>query len=78
MKPRQAPWETRSRALALYAWNAEVSAALLAPLHICEVVMRNAAAEAWRRCMALAGHGKPHSFLVCPTLPETSTALAVI
>lgn len=34
------------RALALYAWNAEVSAALLAPLHICEVVMRNAAAEA--------------------------------
>ena len=35
-----------SRALALYAWNAEVSAALLAPLHICEVVIRNAAADA--------------------------------
>jgi hypothetical protein len=34
------------RALALYAWNAEVSAALLAPLHICEVVIRNAAADA--------------------------------
>jgi hypothetical protein len=34
------------RALALYAWNARVSAALLAPLHICEVVVRNAASEA--------------------------------
>jgi len=33
-------------ALALYAWNAQVSAAFLAPLHICEVVIRNAAAEA--------------------------------
>jgi hypothetical protein len=33
-------------ALALYAWNAKVSAALLAPLHICEVVTRNAAADA--------------------------------
>lgn len=35
-----------SRALALYAWNAQVSAALLAPLHICEVVIRNAVADA--------------------------------
>ena len=34
------------RALALYAWNARVSSALLAPLHICEVVIRNAASEA--------------------------------
>jgi len=34
------------KALALYAWNARVSAALLAPLHICEVVIRNAASEA--------------------------------
>jgi hypothetical protein len=33
-------------ALALYSWNARVSAALVAPLHICEVVIRNAAAEA--------------------------------
>jgi hypothetical protein len=33
-------------ALALYAWNAQVSAALMAPLHICEVVVRNAAADA--------------------------------
>jgi hypothetical protein len=34
------------RAVALYAWNAQVSAALLAPLHFCEVVVRNAAADA--------------------------------
>lgn len=31
--------------LALYAWNAEVSAAFLAPLHICEVVIRNAVSD---------------------------------
>lgn len=35
-----------SRAIALYAWNAQISAALLAPLHICEVVIRNAATDA--------------------------------
>jgi hypothetical protein len=34
------------RAIALYAWTAQVSAALFAPLHICEVVVRNAAADA--------------------------------
>lgn len=33
-------------ALALYAWNAQVSAAMLAPLHICEVVVRNAVSDA--------------------------------
>lgn len=33
-------------ALVLYAWNAQVSAAFLAPLHVCEVVMRNAVSEA--------------------------------
>jgi hypothetical protein len=32
--------------LKLYIWNAQVSAALLPPLHICEVVVRNALAEA--------------------------------
>lgn len=35
-----------SDALALYAWNAQISAAFLAPLHICEVVVRNAVAAA--------------------------------
>ena len=34
------------RALALYSWNARVSAAFLAPLHICEVVLRNAVSDA--------------------------------
>ncbi len=34
------------KAIALYAWNAQVSAAMLAPLHICEVVVRNAVADA--------------------------------
>lgn len=34
------------RALELYAWNAQVSAAFLHPLHICEVVVRNGVANA--------------------------------
>ena len=33
-------------ALELYTWNAQVSAALMAPLHICEVSIRNAVHEA--------------------------------
>ena len=33
-------------ALALYAWNTDVSGALLGPLHLCEVVIRNAVADA--------------------------------
>jgi hypothetical protein len=33
-------------AIALYAWNAAISSAMLAPLHICEVVVRNAVADA--------------------------------
>jgi hypothetical protein len=41
-----APAPVLPGALALYAWNAQVSAALLAPLHMCEVVIRNAVAEA--------------------------------
>lgn len=37
------------QALKLYAWNAQISAAFLAPLHLCEVVIRNAIAEALER-----------------------------
>ena len=33
-------------ALTLYAWNTQVSAELLAPLHMCEVVIRNAISDA--------------------------------
>lgn len=35
-----------TKALELYAWNALVSGALLMPLHVCEVVVRNAVSEA--------------------------------
>jgi len=35
-----------SSALALYSWNAQVSGALLTPLHICEVIIRNAVSDA--------------------------------
>jgi hypothetical protein len=34
------------RALELYKWNAQVSAAFMVPMHICEVVLRNAIAGA--------------------------------
>lgn len=36
-------------AVALYAWNTQVSAALLHPLSVCEVVIRNAASDALER-----------------------------
>lgn len=35
-----------SAALRLYAWNAEVSGAFMTPLHVCEVVIRNAVSDA--------------------------------
>ena len=37
---------TNTQALELYGWNALVSGALLMPLHVCEVVLRNAVSEA--------------------------------
>ena len=33
-------------AIALYTWNAQLSAALMYPLHVCEVAVRNAVSEA--------------------------------
>jgi hypothetical protein len=36
----------KQRALALYRWNMETSAALMVPLQICEIAIRNAAVEA--------------------------------
>lgn len=33
------------KAIELYTWNAQVSAALMHPLHVCEVIIRNAVAE---------------------------------
>ncbi|WP_038215730.1 hypothetical protein [Xenophilus azovorans] len=40
------PPPAMDRALALYVWNAHLAAALMVPLSICEVVIRNAAADA--------------------------------
>jgi len=57
------------RALALYAWNAAVSAALLAPLHICEVVIRNAAADALQ---AVYGPRWPWEVTFVLSLPNPS------
>jgi hypothetical protein len=45
VKDRTGQLLNEQQALALYAWNAQVSAAFLVPLHICEVVVRNAVAE---------------------------------
>lgn len=55
-------------ALRLYAWNAEVSGALLTPLHICEVVMRNAVSDALE---AVYGHRWPWSPTFERSLPNT-------
>ena len=44
-------------ALDLYAWNADVSGALLIPLHICEVAIRNAVAEAIENVYGIDGRG---------------------
>ena len=49
---------TSRQALHLYAWNAQVSAALMAPLHICEVVVRNAVSDALE---AVYGQNWPRS-----------------
>lgn len=54
-------------ALALYAWNAQVSAALMAPLHICEVVVRNAAADAIAR---VYGSNWPWQQVFVVSLPD--------
>jgi len=42
----QATGNDRSRALALYEWNLDLSAAFIVPLQICEVAVRNGVAEA--------------------------------
>lgn len=54
-------------ALDLYTWNAQVSAALLAPLHICEVVVRNAAHDALE---AIYGANWPWSSVFEGSLPK--------
>ena len=41
----QAAADDHEQALALYMWNAEISAAFMVPLHICEVSTRNGISE---------------------------------
>lgn len=64
--------ENDASALDLYVWNAQVSGAFLMPLHICEVVLRNAAAEAlqatygvrwpWEQVMELSLPDPSHGY----------------
>lgn len=42
----QAMGNDRERALEMYEWNLDLSAALIVPLQVCEVAMRNGIAEA--------------------------------
>lgn len=58
-----------SNALALYAWNAQVAAAMLAPLHVCEVVLRNAVSDAIE---AVYGHRWPWSPGFEKSLPDSA------
>ena len=46
----------RRRALALYRWNAQVSAAFMFPLHICEVSTRNGIVDAIERVYGPSWH----------------------
>ena len=55
-------------ALLLYSWNARVSEALLTPLHIFEVVVRNAVADALQ---AVYGPDWPWSATFEKSLPDT-------
>ena len=63
----RAATDSADKAQELYLWNAEVSAALLVPLHICEVVMRNAIAEALAH---IYGSGWPWSEGLKQSLPD--------
>jgi hypothetical protein len=59
--PRLEPYieareRNRRRALALDRWNAIASAALMVPIHLCEVVLRNAVVEAIEAVYGPAWH----------------------
>ncbi len=54
-------------ALALYDWNAQVSGAFMAPLHICEIVIRNAVSDA---LTAVYGDRWPWSPVFEVSLPD--------
>jgi hypothetical protein len=56
-------------ALRLYRWNVEVSAALMVPIHLCEVAIRNAASDA---LTAVYGPRWPWSRSLAQALPAAS------
>jgi hypothetical protein len=58
------------QALKLYAWNTQISAAFFAPLHLCEVVIRNAVSDAIERQY---GEHWPWSTGFERSLPDYST-----
>ena len=58
-----------SAAVALYDWNAQISGAFMAPLHICEVVIRNAVSDA---LTAVYGDRWPWSRVFEESLPDSS------
>lgn len=66
---------TSRQALKLYAWNAQVSAAFLAPLHICEVVIRNAVADTLE---AVYGQQWPWSAGFAQSLPAHQSGYSQI
>jgi hypothetical protein len=62
-------------ALDLYLWNAQVSAAFLTPLHLCEVTLRNAVDDA---LSAKYGQAWPWSSAFEQSLPVTSVGYSAI
>jgi hypothetical protein len=55
-----------SGSLALYAWNAQVAAAMLVPLHLCEVIIRKQSQMLSKRSTAPDGLGTPALNAACP------------
>jgi len=62
------------KALELYAWNAQVSAAFLHPLHICEVVVRNGVANTIE---AVYGPNWPWSAAFIRSLPNPASGYSM-
>ncbi|MCU5773862.1 hypothetical protein N5923_09735 [Erwiniaceae bacterium BAC15a-03b] len=58
-------------AIELYAWNATISGALLTPLHVCEVTIRNAVSDALE---TIYGPRWPWSMTFERSLPDSSLA----
>ena len=85
--PYRAVTDSADGALELYLWNADVSAALLVPLHIYEVVMRNAIAEAlahvydsrwpWSEGLKQSLPDNPRSFSSRKELEDKASRFAV-